>query len=286
MAYLGAGVRRELFALLLLLLGVVLVPPGAVSQEFEIVLLEGEAYTRDEGSWRRVDVGNTLRNEAVVRLGNGGYVEIGHREGVLRIARPGTYELASLRRATSRARSDAVREAISRRFRQVLAERYDGAAESDSDDRLIAEGLRALRQNQPEGAYNLFAEARANVSADRRRDLRVLQALAARASGNYQQSLQLLDAEGGSLADERALVKADVLLELSAFSEAVEMAERYLRHSGRTPSERQVASALKAQALAGMGNLGAAMATFEDAIAFDPLSDVGRAAREHLEALR
>jgi len=110
--------------------------------------------------------------------------------------------------------------------------------------------------------------------------------LAARAYGDYQESLRLLNAEGGSLADERALLKADVLLELSAFSEAVTTAERYLRDSRRTPSERQVAYALKAQALAGMGNIGAAMATFEDAIALDPISDVGRAAREQLEALR
>jgi hypothetical protein len=284
MFYSRGGIRKKLFSLVLLV--VVLLPHGAVSQDFEIVLLEGEAYTRNEGSWRRVEVGNTLRNEAVLRLATGGYVEVGHRDGLLRIARPGTYELASLRRATSRARSDGVREAISRRFRQVLTERYDDATENGADERLIGEGLRALRQSQPQGAYNLFAEARAGASAEQQRDLRVLQALAARASGNYQESLRLLDAEGGSLADERALLKADVLLELSAFSEAVEMAERYLRHSGRTPSERQVASALKAQALAGMGNLGAAMATFEDAIALDPMSDVGRAAREHLEALR
>lgn len=284
MVYLRGGIRRKLFALFLL--GVFFAPQGAVSQDFEIVLLEGEAYTRNEGAWRRVEVGNTLRNEAVLRLGTDGYVEVGHQAGILRIARPGTYELASLRRATSRARSDAVREAISRRFRQVLTERYDEATGRDSDERLIAEGLRALRQNQPQGAYNLFTEARAGASADQHRDLAVLQALAARASGNYQESLRLLDAEGGPLADERALVKADVLLELSAFSEAVEMAERYLRHSRRTPTERQVASALKAQALAGMGNLGAAMATFEDAIALDPMSDVGRAAREQLEVLR
>lgn len=284
MVYVRGGIRRKLLALFIL--GVILVPQGGVSQEFEIVLLQGEAFTRNEGSWRRVEVGNTLRNEAVLRLETGGYVEIGHREGILRIARPGTYELASLRRATSRARSDAVREAISRRFRQLLTERYDEVTETDSGERLIAEGLRALRQNQAQGAYNLFAEARAGASADQQRDIMVLQALAARASGNYQESLQLLDAEAGFLADERALLKADVLLELSAFSEAIEMVERYLRHSGRTPSERQVASALKAQALAGMGNLGAAMATFEDAIALDPMSEVGRAAREQLEALR
>jgi tetratricopeptide (TPR) repeat protein len=284
MVYQRGGIRHKLFALFLLTVAVF--PPGALSQDFEIVFLEGDAYTRNEGSWQRVEIGNTLRNEAVLRLGTGGYVEVGHQEGILRIARPGTYELASLRRATSRARSDAVREAISRRFRQVLTERYDDATESAFDGRLIEEGLNALRQNQAQGAYNLFAEARARVPAEQQRELLVLQALAARASGDYQASLRLLDAEGGSLADERALLKADVLLELSAFSEAVEMAERYLRHSGRTPSERQVASALKAQALAGMGNLGAAMATFEDAIALDPMSDVGRAAREQLEALR
>ncbi len=263
-----------------------LTPLGLAAQDFEIVYLEGEAYTRNQGSWQRVDVGNTLRNEAVLRLGNGGYVEIGHDEGLLRIARPGTYELASLRRATSRARSEGVREAISRRFRQALAERYDNVEDPPPLERLISEGLRALGQGQAQGAYNLFAEARGDATADQYRDLGVLQALAARAYGDYQESLRLLDAEGGSLADERALLKADVLLELSAFSEAVTTAERYLRDSRRTPSERQVAYALKAQALAGMGNLGAAMATFEDAIALDPISDVGRAAREQLEALR
>ncbi len=268
------------------LLATLLAPGGLRAQDFEVVYLEGEAYTRNQGSWQRVEVGNTLRNEAVLRLGSGGYVEIGHNEGLLRIARPGTYELASLRRATSRARSEAVREAISRRFRQVLADRYDDVENPAAQERIIGEGLRALAQGQAQGAYNLFAEARADATADQYRDLGVLQALAARANGDYQDSLRLLDAEGGSLADERALLKADVLLELSAFSEAVTMAERYLRDSGRTPSERQVAYALKAQALAGMGNLGAAMATFEDAIALDPISDVGRAAREQLEALR
>ena len=256
------------------------------SQGFEIVYLEGDAYTRDQGSWQRVEVGNTLRDEAVLRLGTGAYVEVGHQEGVLRIARPGTYQLATLRRATSRARSEGVRRAISLRFRRILTDRYGEELHAAAEERIIAEGLRALALGDGRAAYELFSEAQSQASPEQMEDLSILLALSARSLQDYQSSLRLLEVGGSSLSDERALLKADILLELSAFSEAVEMVERYLRDPGRTPSERQVASVLKAQALAGMGNLGAAMATFEDAIALDPISDLGRAAREQLEALR
>ncbi len=285
----------SLAALLILSFAAVAVPNQVASQEFEIVYLEGAAYTRSGGSWEPVEVGNTLRNEAILRLENEAYVEVGHRQGILRIARPGTYRLDVLRSSTNRARSESIQQAISARYRRLLAERFEAAEEGqdgeiserqERDLSLLRNGLRALDRNEGEGAYQLFREAMATTGPEERADLIVLQALAARAAGRPYEALRLLDTGEGILYDEKVLLKAELLLDLSAFAESTEMAERYLQAAPRTPSERQVATVLKAQALVGMGNLGAAFATFEDAISLDPISEIGRAAREQLEALR
>lgn len=295
------------WTIVLLLVAVVSLSAQSVVVEY----LEGSVEVRENSSWYALSIGESVANDAVLRLGQGGYAEIADGSGTITLARAGTYELSNIIESAHNNRSVNVRSLMIDRVKQLsgvssASEQRDTAtggvrgseaaqgpqvdwagAESASD--LIADAIARLGEEDFEEAYFLFEEAYAIGSDAEANKAHFYMGYSAYLSGRQREAIRALtNAELRPDSDyyaDHVLTLAQVYIETFAYQDAVSLLEEYLRAHSPEGSNRQTALLLTGLGYKGMDNTTQARDFLNRARSLDESSGVGRTAQRILQQL-
>jgi hypothetical protein len=139
--------------------------------------VEGNVEARNGTRWSDVYIGDSIASAGAVRLGDGGYVELKDGSRVIKLTRPGTYEISALSSGTQRTASAGLGGLVLGRISRLSgnqAPQQDTAAGgaraseavttnqmqwAGSLESLVEEGVAFLEEGYYQDAYWAFEDA-------------------------------------------------------------------------------------------------------------------------------
>ncbi|MDC7225636.1 MAG: hypothetical protein PQJ61_02600 [Spirochaetales bacterium] len=286
-----------------LLILTVLAAGAVFSMDFSADYVDGYLDVKEDGSWYEVYIGDMLPPDAVVKLDNDSYAELSYGSEIIKLSRPGVYELGKLVNSKREVASSGSTSLFSGKFRTLLKEDSTKtqstvggvrAAEaetvtidwmsSETAD-LIADGRAALDAGELDDAYDLFMEAY-DFSADEYEESEALYflGLSSAVQGDYSDALMNLDMveidEDSEFYTDFYLLKGQLLVESYAYAEAQGFLEGYDTAAGRLmPAKLQEVYFLMAIAANNNGDTAAARTALSKCVSLDANSETGKAAK-------
>ena len=267
--------------------------------------VDGYLDVKEGNEWYEVYIGDSLAENAVVKLDVDSYAELSYGNETIKLSRPGVYELNKLLDSRQEVASSGSSTLFSGKFRTLLKDDNTktqstvggvraAEAETVSIDwmssetaDLIRDGKLALESGDMDGAYELFTEAY-DFSADYYEESEALYflGLTSAMQGDYADALINLDmaeVEGDSeYYTDFYLLKGQLLIESFAYDEAYSFLSEYDTSAGkRTPAKLQDLYFLIAVSGNNSGNRSAALSAINKLVSIDPNSETAKAAKSY-----
>ncbi len=277
----------------------------AISLDFVTEYVDGILDVKEGGSWYEVFIGDSLPDNAVVRLDEDSYAEFLYGNDTIKLSRAGTYELKKLVGAKNDVANAGMGSLFSGKFKTLLQEDSNKtqttvggvrAAEAETvtvdwmsseTAELISDGKSALEEGDLEEAESYFSEAY-DYAADLYEESEALYflGLTAALGGNYADALTNLDMadveDDSEYYTDFYLLKGQLLVESFAYDEAFSFLEDYDVSAGKNaPQKLQDIYFMIAVAGNNSGNKNAAQTAINKLIALDPGSETAKAAKSY-----
>lgn len=237
---------------LLIVLGAVLALAATLDAEpggLSVAYVEGDAQVALSGSWTSVAIGDIVPAQGRIRLGEGTCVELAMSDGKLVLDRPGTYaipRLLAVRGVRERAGAGKIvsqiivsasgravpRQSAAMGVRSVPIPGLEelGVTETRAQT-LLAAGKDAIQAGRYGEAKEKLTQALAAASEQEASETRFFLAQAQFLAGDVRAALattaDLAPAEGDPRRSDCVLFKAELLIETSAYVDAIEWLSRY-----------------------------------------------------------
>ncbi|TVQ96243.1 MAG: hypothetical protein EA403_16565 [Spirochaetaceae bacterium] len=224
------------------------------AMDFIVRYSEGTVELQRQTAWAPLLMGDLVPGDAVMRLSQGAYAELGDGRTVLRLAQPGVFRMSDLLGGRRAVASPTVTSMIQGRVerlaeqprtlvpvvggtRAVEAPRQ-GDIEwvgGESVEELIAEGRDALVAGDLDSAFDLFDEAMLYATADEEAEVAFYLGYTLALSGEPRGALHWLQMHtpnpDAGWFHEHTLALAQVQLDLSMTSDTVALLSRYASSS-------------------------------------------------------
>lgn len=292
---------------LLCLIAMAAVPLFA--SDFIAEYVDGFLDVKNDGNWTEVYIGDTLPDDAVVKLYEESYAEIRTGNDTIKLSRPGTYELTKLLGAKNDVAASGMGSLFSGKFKALLrddtaktqttvggvraaeAETVSVDWMSSENTEIIADGKTALENGSLDDAYGYFTDAY-DFSADSYEESEALyfMGLTSAMKGNYDEALQSLGMaevdEDYEFYTDFYLLKGQLLAESSAYEEAYTFLNKYNVSIGmQSPEKLQNLYFYLAVSANNTGKREAAAAALNKLIAVNYSSETAKSAREYKNKL-
>jgi tetratricopeptide (TPR) repeat protein len=279
------------------------------SLDFVADYIDGYLDVKAGNNWSEVYIGDSLAPNAMVRLDENSYAEISYGTDIIKLSRPGTYELRKLFGAKSEVASSGMGSLFSGKFKTLIQEDSGktqttvggvraAEAETVSIDwmssetvELIADGKKALQAGNLEDAFSYFKDAY-DFAADAYEEGEALYfiGLAHAMSGNYSEALSNLDMVDAEVDWEYYtdfyILKGQLLVESSAYDEAYTMLSGFEAPGvNNAPEKMQNLYFLLAVSANNAGEIKAAENALNKLIAIDSNSETAKAAKAYKNKL-
>jgi hypothetical protein len=277
-----------------------LVAETSAAQGFSVSYIDGNAQARTGSTWAALAVGDTLSADSTVRLPTGATVQLKGGGMDFHLNRPGIYllrDLMAARKATSSARIGSVIVnalrylATGPKAPQSAALGARGASQADSDDDEWIDStsdafLGAAREHIAAGRYaraiEVLNEAMASAADEDMPQLRYYLAYACtldgRSSEAWKQITGLDPGPGDAWQPDFVLLKARLLIDSSAYAEAVTLLGPSDRKLSEDAQRAPLYYFLLGIARRGAGDVDGAKRAMARLTAISPESDMGKAA--------
>ena len=278
------------------------------SEDYLVNYIDGILEVSEDGDWYELYIGDELPSDAVVRLDDDSYAELNRRSDVIKLSRPGVYELSALLSARAEIKSSGVGSLLSGKFKTFIQEDESKtqsavggvrAAEAETvtidwmsseTAELIADGRAALGDGDIEDALSYFFDAY-DFAADSYEEAEALYflGLSYAMSGDYSKALENLDMaymeEDSEYYSDFYLLKAQLLIESSAFDESYAFLKDYNKAAGRNfPEKLQEIYFLQAVASNNTGRRSEAESLIGKLVDIDPHSETASAAKKYRQS--
>lgn len=220
------------------------------AMDFIVRYSEGTVEMQRQNAWAPLLMGDLVPDDAVMRLSQGGYAELGDGRTVLRLAQPGVFRMSDLLGGRRAASSPTVTSMIQGRVtrlseqpralvpvvggvRATEAPRQGGIewVGGESVEELIAEGRDALAAGDLDGAFDLFDEAMLYATDDEEPEVAFYLGYTLALSGEPRGALTWLQMyppnPDAGWFHEHTLALAQVQLDLSMTSDTVVLLSGY-----------------------------------------------------------
>ncbi len=282
----------------------------SVSQIFSIDFtadyIDGFLDVKENGSWSEVYIGDTLSGNVLVRLDEGSYAEFSYGRGnIIKLTRPGTYQLAKLVDSKREVSESGVAAIFSNKFKTLLkddktktqttiggvraaeAENISVEWMSGGTSELILDGRNALEERNFKKAEEFFKDAYELAADDyEENDALFFLGLTAAMKGNYSDALSHLDnaffESDFEFYTDYYMLKGQLLIESFAYNEAFEFLNGY-NFDLENITDEKLQEIYFMQAVAGnnSGKVSDAKILINKLLKIDPYSDIAKSAREY-----
>lgn len=283
---------------------VVLFAASTFAQSYSVTYSDGTAEVKTPKGWTALSIGDPVPADASLRVSQSGSLELTQGATRITILKDGTYDVASLVRASQKSGASGIGADISHKLQSLT---------SDKRRSTTAGGVRAEEQGQQSVTW---AEEGDEVKAD-------VQALLAQKK--YSEAIRTLDSairDASTPADQAALtclqgiayygagqpakayrtlarvaadpnaqwypsysiLKAQLLLDSADFSGALDVLQAFISaHPSGEPT--QIAYLLSSYCEKGLGNMADARAALDAGYQIDPASDTAKLIEQERKAL-
>lgn len=298
-----------LFGVSVILLGIFLfLTPGLVAEDFFVAYAEGDVTVRQGNSWREVNIGDTLTEENIIRLGKASVAELSSSRDVITLTREGTYPLEKMVEESEQREKVGFGSILSGKLETALkgtkhkeqsvaggvrgseAVENEGMSWMTSDTAaLIASGKEELAGGDVEAALSLFQEAYDYALDDEEMGMAAFYLAGCYdLKGEKETALSLLEDVKLSLDSELYtdfhVLKGKLLVETFAYAEA-ERSLSGFQFSRADEESSQLLYLLLGVSCFGQDKTDAARKYFTKAKGIDPDSETGKAAAELMKNL-
>ena len=296
---------RRIFAFLI----IVCVAAGIYAADISVDYIDGILDLKENGRWYEIYAGDCLENDSVVKLDNDSYAELSYGSSVIKLTRPGTYQIAELIQSRNDVAAAGRVSLFTGKFKTFVQEDHmktqstvggvrAAEAETVSIDwmssestELIADGLKALSVNNYDDAELYFQDALdfAADSFEEREALYYLGWLSAM-KGDYSEALvnlDRIDAEDDlEFYTDYYILKSQILIESFAYEEAFNFLNGYNFNAGASDKgSKQELYFMIAVAGNNSGNKAEARNALNALLRIDADSDIAEAAKGYKEKI-
>ena len=279
------------------------------SIDFTADYIDGILDVREGSGWYEVYIGDSLPQNAIVRLDSDSYAELTYGNDKIKLSRPGTYELRKLLGSKNEVASSGMGSMFSGKFRTLIHEDRSKtetavggvrAAEAETStinwmssetSELIADGRDALDSGNFSEAADFFNEAW-DFAADSYEESEALYflGLTSAMSGNYSKALKSLDnieiEKDSEYYNDFYLLKGQILIESFAWDEAYVFLSDYEASAGKDfPQKLQEYYFMYAVAANNNGKVYEAREAISKLISVDSGSETAKAAKIYRNSL-
>lgn len=285
-------------------LAILVFSAAAHAQSWSVQYIDGTADVKASKGWTALSVGDLVPPAASVRVSQGGSVELTRGTARITIIRDGTYDLATLARASDRSGAAKGAAAISQKIQSlrtskpastvvggVRAGDQGGSQASvswvEESDETRGEVASLFAQKKFLDAVSVLESAmHGQASAQDAQEYEYLTAAAWYGAGQPAKAWRALSRVSANLDapwyEHYVLLKAQVLVDAADFTAALDALRPLTEHpDGETG---QAAWLLTFYCQKGLGDASSAKAALEAGFQLDPSSDMGRLIDEQRKA--
>jgi Tfp pilus assembly protein PilF len=290
---------------ILTFLFVIAIPTALFALDFTVDYIYGAVEVQKAGGWQPVEIGTTVSEDSLLRLGAGGVAELSSGSVRVTLSEAGTYFVSELTSSSRQASSwgivQVVRSKIRNLFRGrpeqestamgIRAEQMDediGFDWMDEEEDAVEQGKSLLEEQRYEQAVEYFEEALEFADDPSRSLYHFYIGYAYAMAGKSGLAMRYLnEAEPADFMahyGDYVLLKGQLLLEGQAYRAALELFDAFLQ---RFPDHENSQSVYFLSAFCNqqIGRETEAQELLRKAYAMDPSSETGRRAESMLESL-
>jgi len=295
---------KRLFFLSSLLVLIILLPVGA--DELLVEYVDGALEIKSGGRWEELDIGDTVPEDATIRLAANGFAELSSGSVTVTLNKPGTYSAATLLESGKQVSAFNVAKVVNSKLKKLMSPDQEQeasamgvrAAEAEDEEmtwveegaEYLEEGKELLLEEEYREAIEVLLEGADFAFTDEEMwEYYYYAAYAYSRLGGSAQALKLLSDMDPDFSTpiftDFVLLKGQLLIESLSFEDALGLFDEYLRNPDRGETTK-VVHFLAAVCHEALGDTREAVKMLEAAYAIDRTSEYGRAAGEMIEKLR
>ena len=293
--------KSTLYVFLLLILAAA----PLAADELLVEYMDGVLEIQSGGRWDELDIGDSIPENAKIRLSDEGFVELSSGSVKVTLNKGGTYSAFDLLNSGRQVSAfnignlvnSKLKKLISPEEKEATAMGVRAAAVEEEEMTWVEEGAEYLEQGKDflkegdyESAVEVFLEGADFAFTDEEMWEYYYYASYANVQlGNTPDALELLsDMEPDfsvPIFTDYVLLKGSLLIEGLEFQDALSLFDEYMENPDRGEST-QVVQFLSAVCLQSLGDTGEAVKKLEAAYALDRSSEYGLAAKEMIDKLK
>ncbi len=289
-----------------ILVGVALLAAAlAGAQPLSVEYVDGLLEMRSGNAWQEVYIGDSVPEQAVLRLSEDGIAELSAGSVTITLDRDGTYSVADLLRSGKQVAGWNLGGIVNSKLNKLVAPSQEGqtavmgvrgAAQGEQQLEWVDEGEQYLKRGKDllgKGEYLaatdvLLEGAELAFSKEERQEYLFYAAYSQNQAGNNGRALALLEQVDGRpgmpFFGDYVLLKGRLMIEGLDFEGALALFDQYLRQPGSDETQ-QVVRFMKALCQQQLGRTSDARQTLEGAWRLDPGSEYGKAAKQMLDSM-
>jgi tetratricopeptide (TPR) repeat protein len=267
---------------------------SAFAQSYSVSYSDGTVQMKTANGWAPLAIGDAVPANASVRLSQSGSLELERGKSRITILKDGTYDIASLTRASEKSGSEGVGANISQKLQSLTSEKPKSTAaggvraaeqgrepptwatESDSDE-VRSEVTSLLAQKKYTEALKTLADAITDSSSPAdQQEFTYLTGVVYYGAGQTVKAYRALEKVSADPSVQwypnYILLKAQVLVDSPDFSGALNILHPFLTENPSGESA-QIAYLLTYFCQKGLGNTAEAKAALETGYRLDPMTD-------------
>ena len=270
--------------------------------------LDGTLEIKESSEWMEAAIGDSIPENATVRLGDSSYAELspengpGHGRITITLSQPGTYHLAELLDTSSRLADLGIGSRLTMQLQSRLATRPEKGTTimgvrgevQDADIRIGDEGKELLQagidlmyESRYEEALSVFEEAIDLVNEEQEGLVSFYTANTYALMDRPMRALQVLERASpkprSPVYNEHILLQGKLLIESFAYLKALDWLDTYHVRSA-DPTTLQMVYLLKALAYSGLRNEDSMKQALRAVLEMDPRSETARLAEDLLKS--
>ena len=273
------------------------------SQDYSVDFVDGILEKSEGGNWIMVDVGESISQNATIRVGENSIVELSVSGERLTISNPGTYRISDLNSTFQQRESQtgmwsflkhSVKGMIHGQSKQetsVLGARASEAAKEevfewmDEDEEILKQAQSLLKEEKYTEAINLLEEAIDFVADERLVDFKYHIGYAYSVLGESGQALKILTEVSldslNPLFEEWVFLTGELLVRSFSYNQALSLFEPYI---AAYPEGFNIQPVLFLAGICSgeLGNTAVQKNYWKRAVDVDPVSDWGKLAQTYL----
>jgi tetratricopeptide (TPR) repeat protein len=274
----------------------VAVTAGVSAQAFSVNYVDGIAEVRTAKGWKALSIGDQVTPDASVRISQSGCLELQKGKVRITLLKDGTYDMASLAKASDKAGAVGVGAAIAQKLRSLTTEKSKGGTAGgvrgaeqggggdvtwvDENDETRTEAQSLIDQKKFKEAVTLLNQAinDSNVDADKA-ELTYLVGIAYYGQGQTARAYRALSTVSPqpdtAWYARYVILKSQVLVDTGYYKDALGLLSQFIG-AYPTGEAAQVAYLLTYYCQKGLGDQASARGALEAGYKLDPSTDTAK----------